>query len=245
MRLFGCPLDRLLADKCPAERTRRSAPPRGWFLTRSAGCVERFGRRRIVGPLGRQTTCWGPFPARWAGLGERLARWAGSWFGVQGCTVRTTNRLRPTQPGWRGGGPLCPLRWAWVRRQPSGGAGKRRGSARPLLPRGVRIGPCSGNPLGVRAVCHLDKPRGHVALTPALSRGYVGSVDRRSFCGRGDDARRCRGVSRRSSSPTDTRSVGSGGGPGVGGGAGDPVRGSWADCGCLGAHRIDCWRTSA
>ena len=26
----------------------------------------------------------GPVPARWAGLGERLARWAGNWFAVRG-----------------------------------------------------------------------------------------------------------------------------------------------------------------
>jgi len=66
-------------------------------------------RRRIVGPLGRKTAWSGePFPARWAGLGERLARWAGGWFAVRGPTVRTKSRLRPTKPAWRGRGPLCP-----------------------------------------------------------------------------------------------------------------------------------------
>ncbi len=41
--------------------------------------VPRIARasRRIVGPLGRQTTWSGRIPARWAGLGEDLARWAG------------------------------------------------------------------------------------------------------------------------------------------------------------------------
>jgi hypothetical protein len=54
--------------------------PVGAFGPLSAPHDNRFpetvGRRRgIVGPLGRRTM-WsgGPFPARWAGLGERLAR---------------------------------------------------------------------------------------------------------------------------------------------------------------------------
>jgi hypothetical protein len=66
-------------------------------------------RRRIVGPLGRRTA-WsgGPFPACWAGLGEWLARWAGSWFGVRGPTVRARSRSRPTKAARRERGPLCP-----------------------------------------------------------------------------------------------------------------------------------------
>ena len=107
-------------------------------------------RRRIVGPLGRRTT-WsgGPFPARWAGLGERLARWAGSWFGVRGPTVRTTSRLRPIQPARRERGPLCPLRWAFVGRPPHRRAENQSGSVWPpsagsLSEPTVRLGPETG-----------------------------------------------------------------------------------------------------
>jgi hypothetical protein len=91
-------------------------------------------RRRIVGPLGRRTT-WsrGPFPARWAGLGERLARWAGSWIAVRGPTVRTKRRWRPIQPARRERGPLCPLRWAFFRRRPCRWAENNLGSAQPFV----------------------------------------------------------------------------------------------------------------
>ncbi len=167
--------------------------------------------------MGRRTT-WlgGPFPARWAGLGERLARWAGSWFGVRGPTVRTKSRLRPTKPARRERGPLWPPAGhssgdhrpdgqrtnldrlgprplgvhpsppsAWVQRQGGGGAdlrvrsaghssGDNRGEGQandldrpgPAAGGGVRIAPCTGNPLGVRVVCHPEEPRGSFALTP-------------------------------------------------------------------------------
>ena len=54
------------------------------------------------------------------------------------------------------------------------------------------------------------RTRTHFALTPALSHSHPGSAFQQSFRGRGGDARRCRWVSRRSSSPTDARSVESG-----------------------------------
>ena len=82
------------------------------------------GRRRgIVGPLGRRTM-WsgGPFPARWAGLGEWLALWAdllvgGVWRGPGGlvfCRRRLRSPLLSGTPagcipngGARTGGGRC------------------------------------------------------------------------------------------------------------------------------------------
>ena len=56
---------------------------------------------------------------------------------MRGHTVRSTRRLRPTAPASRGGGPLCPLRWASLRnhRRPgpqtstTGGRGSVRAAA--------------------------------------------------------------------------------------------------------------------
>ena len=59
-------------------------------------------------------------------------------------------------------------------------------------------------------VAHPDQPPGPFALTPALSRSDVGSVDRWSVGGRGGTRAAVPRVSRRSDSPTDARSVGSG-----------------------------------
>jgi hypothetical protein len=74
-------------------------------------------------------------------------------------------------------------------------------------------GPRRGDEGATRAACfvsHPDKPPGPFALTPTHSHSHPGSASRASFRGRGGDARRCRWASRRSDSPTDTRSVGSG-----------------------------------
>jgi hypothetical protein len=74
-------------------------------------------------------------------------------------------------------------------------------------------GPRRGDEGATRAAClvsHPDQPPGPFALTPTLSHSHPGSASRKSFGGRGGDARRCRWVSRRSSSPTDERSVESG-----------------------------------
>jgi hypothetical protein len=109
-------------------------------------------------------------PLRWAFVGRPPSRWAENQSG----SARPPSAGRPSEPtvrlgpetGGRGGGPPCPLRRAFVGRQPRGGAGKRPGSARPRRRGGVRIAPCTGNPLGVRVVCHPEEPRGRFALTP-------------------------------------------------------------------------------
>ena len=71
----------LCADPVGALVPFEPSDPVGAFGPLSAPHDNRFpetvGRRRgIVGPLGRRPTCWGPFPARWAGLGAWLALWA-------------------------------------------------------------------------------------------------------------------------------------------------------------------------
>ncbi len=61
--------------------------------------------RRIVGPLGRDTSL-GSFPARWAGLGEWLALWAGPWLVLcplgrgfsDECPWERTQRSAPPPP---------------------------------------------------------------------------------------------------------------------------------------------------
>jgi hypothetical protein len=74
----------------------------------------------------------------------------------------------------------------------------------------VPAGEMRGQPARHECVVSLpDNPPAPFALTPTLSHSHPGLVSRESFGGRGGDARRCRGVSRRSDSPTDTRSVGS------------------------------------
>jgi len=46
----------------------------------------------------------------------------------------TEHAIRPgPDPGWRGGGPLCPLPWAFIRKHPSRWAENRPGSAWPRL----------------------------------------------------------------------------------------------------------------
>jgi len=138
----------------------------------------------MCGPWGVQGVCRGA-----QAIGGSLAPPCGGrgWptGRVRGLTVQPMTDVRETNPGWRGGGPLCSLRWVFVGRQPRGWADTRPGSARPHRRECVRIAPCSGNPLGVRAVCQPEEPRGPFALTPTLSRGHLGSVDRRSCCGRG------------------------------------------------------------
>jgi hypothetical protein len=89
----------------------------------------------VPGPLGRAGGTPGP-------LGRRPVA-------VRGSTVRTTSRSRPTKPARRGGGPLCPLRWAFVGRPPSRWAENQSGSARPpsagrLSEPTVRLGPETG-----------------------------------------------------------------------------------------------------
>ncbi len=48
----------------------------------------------------------------------------------EGDIVRTTSACRETHPGSRGGGPPCPLRWTWIRKQATRWAAGRHGSAK-------------------------------------------------------------------------------------------------------------------
>ena len=67
------------------------------------------GTPRAGGPLGRQV--------------ENLS-YGRPGGRVRGLTARATSEVRETNPGWRGGGPLCPLRWALVRRDTTEWAAK-------------------------------------------------------------------------------------------------------------------------
>ena len=49
---------------------------------------------------------------------------------VRGLTARATSEVGETNSGWRGGGPLCPLRWARICRPPIRWVAKHSGSVR-------------------------------------------------------------------------------------------------------------------
>jgi hypothetical protein len=113
------------------------------FLSRWASNIESIrgrggtrgcGRWGLIGkePSAGRALAWiGSFSTPW---GEKVP--AG---GMRGPPVRTTNRPRPTQPGGRGGGPLCPLRWIFVRRQSCRWADEGLGSARsPCVENAIR-----------------------------------------------------------------------------------------------------------
>ena len=127
MWLFGCPSDRLLADKCLAERTQRSAPPRPGFWSQANGCLRWDAQRQASGrsiPFG----C----PAARVSSDEHPAE--------------RTRRSAPPPPGWwalrtmwggcRSSGGVC--RGAWT----VGEQGVCRGalaSGGSLAPRGERV----------------------------------------------------------------------------------------------------------
>ena len=74
--------------------------------------------------------------ARWVFVGRPAHRWAENNLGsVQpssaGHPSEHTVRLGP-ETGWRGGGPLCPLRWALFRGSPTQWAARNHGSANNL-----------------------------------------------------------------------------------------------------------------
>lgn len=140
----ACGRERGAGESRAVDCARRE--PDVWTVGRAGRVPRRAGNRRVPRP-----PC--------GGRGWPIGR-------VRGETARPMTDVRETNPRWRGGGPPFPLRWAFVGRQPRGGADKRPGSARPRRREWVRMAPCSGNPLGVRAVCQPEEPRGPFALTP-------------------------------------------------------------------------------
>jgi hypothetical protein len=76
------------------------------------------GTARAGGPLGRQV--------------ENLS-YGRPGGRVRGLTVRATSEVGETNSGWRGGGPLYPLRWMWIGNVQISWAAKRYGSAKSRL----------------------------------------------------------------------------------------------------------------
>jgi hypothetical protein len=129
--------------------------------------------RGIVGPLGRNMSL-GPFPARWAGLGERLALWAGSAFArgpLQ--TVGPVGRLSVAlyKSSGRKAGGCC---GAWF-------SGPERAIVRPngpAIPPARVVGP------GGVSHHHPVRPNGPtVPPTARATRGIVGPLGRHMSLG--------------------------------------------------------------
>ena len=136
------------------------------------------------GPLFSVHRSLPPQPKRWP---HRTLNWPG---------VRCFHRFPMRREAAVRGEPGLPHGTTW--RRPTG----LRVTCRPVCPHGV-VKQLTRKPGGLR------HGRGPFALTPSLSHSHPGSAHRTSLRGRGGTRAAGPRTSRRSASPTDTRSVGS------------------------------------